>query len=49
LYYNFKPRRIAIDANGLGVGLIDFLVKGQDTDEGDYLPPFGVFNTDVYP
>ena len=49
LYYKYKPRRIAIDANGLGVGLIDYLVKAQDTEDGEYLPPFGVFNTDQYP
>ena len=49
LYYKYKPRRIAIDANGLGVGLIDYLIKAQDTDDGQYLPPFGVFNTDQYP
>lgn len=49
LYYKYKPRRIAVDANGLGVGLIDYLVKAQDTDDGEYLPPFGVFNTDEYP
>lgn len=49
LYYKYKPRRIAIDANGLGVGLIDYLVKAQDTDDGEYLPPFGVYNTDEYP
>lgn len=49
LYYRYKPRRIAVDANGLGVGLIDYLVKAQDTDDGEYLPPFGVYNTDEYP
>lgn len=49
LYYKYHPRRIAIDANGLGVGLIDYLVKTQDTEDGECLPPFGVFNTDEYP
>ena len=49
LYYKYKPRRIAIDANGLGVGLVDYLIKPQDTDDGEYLPPFGVYNTDEYP
>ncbi len=49
LYYKYRPRRIAIDANGLGVGLIDYLVKSQDTEDGEYLPPFGVYNTDEYP
>ena len=43
LYYRYKARTIAIDANGLGVGLIDFMTKAQvDPDNGDILPPFGV-------
>ena len=43
LYYKYKARCIAIDANGLGVGLIDFMVKAQiDPETGDTLPPFGV-------
>jgi hypothetical protein len=29
LFYKYKPKRIAVDANGLGVGLIDYLVKSQ--------------------
>ena len=49
LYYKFLPRRIAIDGNGLGVGLIDYLVKSQDTQDGEFLPSFGVYNTDEYP
>lgn len=45
LYYKYKARRIAIDANGLGIGLIDFMVKSQiDPDTGDVLPDFGVDN-----
>ena len=43
LYYKYKARTIAIDANGLGVGLIDFMTKAQvDPETGDDLPPFGV-------
>lgn len=43
LYYRYKVRTMAIDANGLGVGLIDFMTKAQvDPDNGDILPPFGV-------
>ena len=43
LYYKYKARCIAIDANGLGVGLIDFMVKAQiDPSDGTELPPFGV-------
>lgn len=43
LYYKYKARILAIDANGLGVGLIDFMTKAQvDPETGDILPPFGV-------
>lgn len=43
LYYKYKARALVIDANGLGVGLVDFMVIGQeDPETGDYLPPFGV-------
>lgn len=49
LYYKYKPRRIAIDANGLGVGLVDYLVTAQETDDGQFLPPFGVYNTEDFP
>ena len=49
LYYKYQPKRIAIDANGLGIGLIDYLVKAQDTQDGQFYPPFGVYNLDQYP
>ena len=35
--------------DNVGVGLIDYLIKSQDTEDGEFLPPFGVFNTDEYP
>nr|DAK08078.1 MAG TPA: terminase large subunit [Caudoviricetes sp.] len=45
LYYKYKARKIVIDANGLGIGLIDFMVKNQiDPETGDILPDFGVEN-----
>ena len=44
IYYKYKARRVAIDTNGLGIGLLDFMVKGQETAEGDFLPPFGIQN-----
>lgn len=47
LFYRYKARICAIDANGLGIGLVDFMVKGQtDPETGDFLPPFGVENDD---
>lgn len=46
LYYRYHCRKVAIDTNGLGIGLLDFMVKAQETDEGQYLPPFGIDNDD---
>ena len=43
LFYKYKARICSIDANGLGVGLIDFMTKTQiDPETGDELPAFGV-------
>lgn len=44
LYYKYKARRIVIDANGLGLGLIDYMVKPQsDPLTGADYPDFGVY------
>ena len=43
LYYKYKARVLSIDANGLGIGLVDFMTKAQiDPETGDQLPAFGV-------
>lgn len=43
LYYKYRARTIAIDANGVGAGLVDFLTKTQiDPETNEELPPFGV-------
>lgn len=45
LFYQYKARKIAIDANGLGAGFVDFMVVAQvDPETNDILPPFGVEN-----
>ena len=47
LYYKYKARRLVIDANGLGIGLVDYMVKSQiDPETGEMLPDFGVYNDD---
>lgn len=47
LYYKYKAQKCVIDANGLGIGLIDFMVKEQiDPETGDILVNFGVENDD---
>lgn len=44
LYYKYKARRLVIDANGLGIGLVDYMVKSQnDNITGEHFPDFGVF------
>ena len=45
LYYRYHANRLVIDANGIGVGLVDYLVKSQtDKKTGETYPDFGVFN-----
>ena len=44
LYYKYKARRIVMDANGLGIGLVDYMVKPQhDPVMGEDFPDFGVY------
>lgn len=44
LYYKYKAQRIVIDGNGLGLGLLDYMVKPSiDPDTSDVLPDFGVY------
>ena len=45
LFYKYKAQRLVLDANGLGIGLVDYMVKAQeDPETGDHLPDFGVYN-----
>ena len=45
LYYKYKARRVVIDANGLGIGLVDYMIKSQtDPETNDFYPDFGVYN-----
>lgn len=45
LFYLYKARIIVMDANGLGIGLVDYMVKTQhDEETGDVYYDFGVSN-----
>ena len=46
LYYKYKARTIVIDGNGLGIGLVDYMIKSQEDENGDFYPDFGVENDD---
>lgn len=45
LFYKYEARRVVIDGNGLGIGLLDYMVKSQiDPDSNEALPDFGIEN-----
>lgn len=45
LYYKYKARSIVIDANGLGIGLVDYMVKNQvDPVTNETYVNFGIEN-----
>ena len=47
LFYKYKARRLVIDGNGLGIGLMDYMVKQQiDADSSEVFADFGVYNDD---
>ena len=46
LYYKYKARRVVLDANGIGIGLLDYLIKTQTDESGYTYPDFGVYNDD---
>ena len=45
LFYKYSAKRLIIDANGMGIGLVDYMVKSQvDPSTNDTYPDFGVYN-----
>lgn len=47
LFYKYNARRLVIDGNGLGIGLVDYMIKPQiDPNTNDIYPDFGVYNDD---
>lgn len=45
LFYKYKAKRLIVDANGLGIGFLDYLVKSQiDPETNEIFPDFGVYN-----
>lgn len=47
LYYKYRHAVLVVDGNGLGAGLVDYLVKSQiDPETGETLVPFGIINDD---
>lgn len=48
LIKRFAPEEVVIDSNGLGVGLMDFMVKPTYCPWGEILPAYCAFNDDDY-
>lgn len=46
LFYKYKARTLVVDGNGLGIGLVDYMIKSQEDENGDFYPDFGVENDD---
>lgn len=45
LYYKYQARQLVIDGNGMGIGLVDFMIKKQiDPKTGDEFVDFGISN-----
>lgn len=45
LFYKFQAKRLVIDGNGLGIGLLDYMVKPQtDVETNEVFPDFGIYN-----
>jgi hypothetical protein len=45
LFYKYKARRLIIDANGVGLGLVDYMVTSTtDSETNEEYPDFGVYN-----
>ena len=44
LFYKYNAKRLVIDGNGLGIGLLDYMVKPTiDPETNDTLPDFGIY------
>ena len=44
LFYKYKAKTLVVDGNGLGIGLVDYLIKSQTDEDGEFYPDFGVEN-----
>lgn len=48
LFYKYKAKRLVLDGQGMGIGLLDYLVKKQvDPDTNTVYPDFGVYGGTV--
>lgn len=48
LIARYNPQEVVIDGNGLGVGLLDFMIKPSVDYDGTLYPAYGCLNDDDY-
>jgi len=44
----FQAKQVVIDGTGIGVGLLDFVIKPNIDEKGNFYPPYGVINDEDY-
>ena len=45
LFFKYNAKRLVVDGNGIGAGIVDYLVKQQvDPETNDIIPDFGIYN-----
>lgn len=48
MIFEFEVKEVIVDGTGIGVGLLDFMVKTNVDEHGNIFPPIGVINDDDY-
>ena len=44
-FFKYNAKRLVVDGNGIGAGIVDYLVKQQvDPETNDIIPDFGIYN-----
>ena len=44
----YRPKEVVIDGNGIGLGILDEMIKPTRSPDGELFPAYGCFNDDSY-
>ena len=44
----YRPKEFVIDGNGIGLGILDEMIKPTRSSDGELFPAYGCFNDDSY-
>ena len=48
MIFEFDVKQVIVDGTGIGVGLLDFMIKTNVDEKGNMFPPVGVMNDEDY-